>query len=70
MNARFDELKNIGQRLIRPQTPAIAVGMGTCGIGNGADQLFEAFRTTIAERNLDIQLRQVGCLAIVRMNPW
>jgi len=69
MNARFDELKNIGQRLIRPQTPAIAVGMGTCGIGNGADQLFEAFRTTIAERNLDIQLRQVGCLGYCADEP-
>jgi NADH-quinone oxidoreductase subunit F len=43
--------------------------MGTCGIGNGAESLYEAFAAKIQELQLSIQVRKVGCFGFCAEEP-
>ena len=54
---------------LQPFGPRIAVGMGTCGAGNGAEAVFHAFADTIDKRGLDIQLARVGCFGFCAQEP-
>ena len=49
--------------------PRIAVGMGTCGTGNGAEGVFSAFKAAIDSRGLDIELAPVGCFGFCAEEP-
>ncbi|NLH89189.1 MAG: FAD-dependent oxidoreductase [Treponema sp.] len=48
-------------------TPWISVGMGTCGIGSGADKVWE----TLSQKteNTNIRLRRVGCFGFCAAEP-
>ncbi|GAB6277463.1 MAG: hypothetical protein SAMD01599839_20030 [Rectinema sp.] len=48
-------------------TPWISVGMGTCGIGSGADKVWEAI-TEKAENN-PVRVRRVGCFGFCAAEP-
>lgn len=66
------DLKNFQQEFIRnilPERPMIMVGMGTCGIGNGADALFENFNRNIAGKGLHIHLKKTGCFGFCAEEP-
>ena len=39
----FNEVREAGLARLVPAVPRIAVGMGTCGRGNGAEGLYHAF---------------------------
>jgi NADH-quinone oxidoreductase subunit F len=52
-----------------PFRPRIAVGMGTCGAGNGAEAVFHAFADAIDKRGLDILLARVGCFGFCSHEP-
>lgn len=69
MNRYLDELSKKGQGRLFPSIPSIAVGMGTCGIGNGAAEVFQAFKEQIETQNLAIQLREVGCFGFCSEEP-
>ena len=56
-------------RKLLPFRPRIAVGMGTCGAGNGAEAVFHAFADTIDKRGLDIHLARVGCFGFCAQEP-
>jgi NADH-quinone oxidoreductase subunit F len=47
----------------------IGIGMGTCGIGNGAEALYKAFSDMIMEKQLAISLRKVGCFGFCAEEP-
>lgn len=47
----------------------ILVGMGTCGIGNGADAVYNHFQKLISENNLDYKLKQTGCFGFCAEEP-
>jgi NADH-quinone oxidoreductase subunit F len=55
--------------LIVPDCPMITVGMGTCGIGNGADELFAYLKNEIESQQLDIALKPVGCFGYCAQEP-
>ena len=44
-----------------PAVPKISVGMGTCGLGNGAKEVYESLQKTIKAKRAKIQLTLVGC---------
>jgi len=69
MNDKIQALMKSGYDRMHPDKPGIAVGMGTCGIGNGADQVYAAFEQAIKEKGLDIVLRQVGCMGYCAAEP-
>ncbi len=52
-----------------PFRPRIAVGMGTCGAGNGAEAVYHAFADAIDKRGLDIHLARVGCFGFCAEEP-
>ncbi|MGD9928296.1 MAG: NADH-ubiquinone oxidoreductase-F iron-sulfur binding region domain-containing protein, partial [Sphaerochaeta sp.] len=69
MSSILDRLDNEGRKNLYPEIPAIAVGMGTCGIGSGADVLFSAFQTLKKNQNDAFMLRSVGCFGCCSEEP-
>ena len=58
--ANLEEIRKKAAGKILPDRPYIGIGMGTCGIGRGAELLYDSFGRVIRERKLDVQLKQVG----------
>lgn len=66
------DLKNAqekGLRKLFPDKPRIAVGLATCGIAAGGDQVFKALEDTIRAKKLDIDLTKTGCFGICHEEP-
>ncbi len=59
-----------GKELILDSKPYIAVGMGTCGVGNGADVLYETFEKKIKDKKLNIGLKKTGCMGLCAEEPF
>ena len=49
--------------------PMIMVGMGTCGIGNGAEVVFNHLQKQIEEKNLACKLKKTGCFGFCSQEP-
>jgi NADH:ubiquinone oxidoreductase subunit F (NADH-binding)/Pyruvate/2-oxoacid:ferredoxin oxidoreductase delta subunit/(2Fe-2S) ferredoxin len=47
----------------------ISIGMGTCGLANGAGDVFEAISDEVQKQGLDFVVRQVGCVGICQLEP-
>jgi len=69
MIEKLAPLKHEGEQRLYPNRPMITVGMGTCGIGSGADLVYQAFSSYITEHNLPILLRSVGCFGFCSEEP-
>ncbi len=65
----FDLARDAGMAKLLPARPRIAVGMGTCGTGNGAEGVYHAFAHAIEQRGLDVQLVQTGCFGFCAEEP-
>ena len=57
----FSAVREAGLAKLVPAVPRIAVGMGTCGRGNGAEGLYSAFAQAIELNGADLVLALVGC---------
>lgn len=67
-----DELTLLRQQHIQrilPEVPMLLVGMGTCGIGNNADSVFEALWQHINNKQLNVLLKQTGCFGFCAEEP-
>jgi NADH-quinone oxidoreductase subunit F len=62
-------MRQAGLDRIRPSTPFVSVGLGTCGIGNGAEELRQALEKAAAERRADVRVRRVGCFGFCAAEP-
>ncbi|MGO8693985.1 MAG: (2Fe-2S) ferredoxin domain-containing protein, partial [Rectinemataceae bacterium] len=60
-------LRQVGQERIKPRRPFVSVGMGTCGIGNGADAVYAALGAAAA--GADVAVRRVGCFGFCAAEP-
>jgi len=67
--AAFSAVREVGLAKLLPSRPRIAVGMGTCGSGNGAEAVYHAFSSEIDARGLDVQLVPVGCFGFCAEEP-
>ncbi len=47
----------------------IKVGMSTCGIAAGADEVFKTFVEEAKKRNIDIDVKKCGCLGMCHVEP-
>ncbi|HKM81681.1 MAG TPA: NADH-ubiquinone oxidoreductase-F iron-sulfur binding region domain-containing protein [Candidatus Acidoferrum sp.] len=65
----FTAVRESGMAKLVPQVPRIAVGMGTCGRGNGAEGLFRAFAETIDRSGMNVVLASVGCFGACFQEP-
>ncbi|MCC7156403.1 MAG: FAD-dependent oxidoreductase [Bryobacterales bacterium] len=65
----FNTVHEDGLAKLLPPRPRIAVGMGTCGTGHGAEGVFHAFSAEIGNRGLGISLARTGCFGICAEEP-
>ena len=57
----LETMRKNGLKKVLPDIPKVSVGMGTCGIGNGAKEVFEALQHAIKAKNAKVQLSITGC---------
>jgi NADH-quinone oxidoreductase subunit F len=65
----FNTVREAGMSKLLPPYPRIAVGMGTCGRGNGAEGLYHAFAEAIDRSGTDFYLTSVGCFGACCQEP-
>ncbi len=65
----FNAVREAGLTKLVPSVPRIAVGMGTCGRGNGAEGLFHAFAEAIERSGMNAVLANVGCFGACFQEP-
>jgi len=65
----FNSVRETGMGKLVPTVPRIAVGMGTCGRGNGAEGLYHAFAEAIDHSGENFFLTSVGCFGACCQEP-
>jgi NADH-quinone oxidoreductase subunit F len=63
------DIRRTGMMKIQPGKPRIGVGMGTCGMGNGAREVFKALAGELARQSVEAQLTPVGCFGSCAAEP-
>jgi len=65
----FNAVREAGLAKLVPPVPRLAVGMGTCGRGNGAEGLYQAFLQAIESSGANLVLAPVGCFGACFQEP-
>ena len=65
----FNAVREAGLAKLVPAIPRVAIGMGTCGRGNGAEGLYHAFAQAIENSGDDLVLAPVGCFGACFQEP-
>ena len=65
----FNAVREAGMAKLLPPRPRVAVGMGTCGTGNGAEGVYHAFAEAINRDGRDVRLASVGCFGFCAQEP-
>jgi len=65
----FNTARENGMAKLVPAVPRLTVGMGTCGRGNGAEALYQAFAEAIERSGAAIVLAPVGCFGACFQEP-
>jgi NADH-quinone oxidoreductase subunit F len=65
----FGAAYRAGVAKLLPPVPRIAVGMGTCGAGNGAEAAYHALTDIAERRGLSVRLTQTGCFGCCSEEP-
>ena len=55
--------------LARSRRPVIYVGMGSCGLAAGAEDMLAGVRACLAERQVEAQIVEVGCIGPCYLEP-
>ncbi|MFZ2635005.1 MAG: FAD-dependent oxidoreductase [Rectinemataceae bacterium] len=76
MTPDLGKMRNEGIARIKDSAPWISVGLGTCGIGNGADQVYEKLHeaagktiTQVNDGKVAPRVRRVGCFGFCAAEP-
>ena len=59
--AALERVARIGRAKVLPDVPKISVGAGTCGIGMGAHDVYEALVHAVKAHRVKIEVNKVGC---------
>jgi NADH-quinone oxidoreductase subunit F len=65
----FNAVREAGLAKLLPDVPRIAVGMGTCGRGNGAEGVYQAFTELVDRGGADVRVVPVGCFGACFQEP-
>ncbi len=65
----FNSVHESGLAKLLPSRPRIAIGMGTCGSGNGAEGVYHAFASGVDRRGLGFHIARVGCFGFCAEEP-
>ncbi len=65
----FNAVRESGLARLMPPIPRITVGMGTCGRGNGAEEVLHALKEAINRSGQDVLLAGAGCFGPCFQEP-
>ena len=65
----FNAVRESGLSKLMSSIPRITVGMGTCGRGNGAEEVFHALHEGIEKSGQEVGLAGVGCFGACFQEP-
>ena len=65
----FNAVREEGMAKLVPSVPRVAIGMGTCGRGNGAEGLYHAFAQAVERSGDELVLVPVGCFGACSQEP-
>ena len=65
----YEELRDRGLAKLLPDRPRVTIGMGTCGVGNGAEAVHQAFASVADRRGVELMLTPVGCFGYCAEEP-
>jgi NADH-quinone oxidoreductase subunit F len=65
----FNEVREAGLTKLVPPVARITVGMGTCGRGNGAEDVFHALHEAIESAGQEVVLAGAGCFGSCFQEP-
>ncbi len=65
----FNAVRESGMAKLVPAVPRVAIGMGTCGRGNGAEGIYHAFAQAIECGGHALVLAPVGCFGACFQEP-
>jgi NADH-quinone oxidoreductase subunit F len=65
----FNTVRESGLAKLLPNAPRITVGMGTCGRGNGAEEVYHALKEAIERSGQEVLLAGVGCFGSCFQEP-
>jgi NADH-quinone oxidoreductase subunit F len=65
----FNAVREAGMAKLLPPIPRVAIGMGTCGRGNGAEGVYHAFADSIERSGAEVLLASVGCFGSCFQEP-
>lgn len=65
----LDEAKEEGLRSLYPEKIKISVGMATCGVATGAQELYDEIKSILEENKSDFCLLRTGCLGLCQVEP-
>ncbi|MFA5362917.1 MAG: FAD-dependent oxidoreductase [Candidatus Omnitrophota bacterium] len=65
----LDKVRENGMKKILPGKIRVGVGMGTCGIGNGADEVYAAFEKALNKKKAGVFLTKTGCFGFCAEEP-
>lgn len=65
----FNAVRDAGLARLMPAIPRLTVGMGTCGRGNGAEELYHALHEAIERSGQEVLLAPVGCFGACFQEP-
>ena len=57
------------KKLVPTSFPRIAVGAGTCGVGNDADNLYVEFEKELKKQKVKAYLTKTGCFGFCAQEP-
>ena len=66
----FNAVREAGMAKLLPSRPRIAVGMGTCGTGNGAEGVYHAFADAIDSAASAVTWPASAASASARRSRW
>jgi NADH-quinone oxidoreductase subunit F len=66
---QFNTVREAGLAKLLPAVPRLTVGMGTCGRGNGAEEVYHSLSEGIQRQGMDVMLAGVGCFGSCFQEP-
>lgn len=65
----IESLNKIKAETVKSCENCIKVGLSTCGIAAGAEDVFKTFTEEINKRNLSISVKKCGCIGMCYAEP-
>jgi (2Fe-2S) ferredoxin len=63
------DLKSIKENTQASCECCVKIGMSTCGLAAGAEEVFKVFETEIKKRKLPLTVRKCGCIGLCCAEP-